>query len=51
MEKEGNVTAVLLHSEGLDRLGYPAECPFNTSRAGKLKKMLDSMNLFGDGAS
>lgn len=50
MEKEGNVTAVLLHSEGLDRLGYPAECPFNTSRAGKLKKMLDSMNLFGDGA-
>lgn len=37
--------AVFVHSERLDELSYPPGCPFNTSRAGRLKKVLYNMGL------
>ena len=37
--------AVFVHSPLLDQLSYPPQCPFNTSRAGRLRKILCSMGL------
>jgi acetoin utilization protein AcuC len=36
---------IFVHSQELERLPYPPQCPFNTSRAGLVKKTLDSMGL------
>jgi acetoin utilization protein AcuC len=35
-----------IYSQNLDLFPYPPTCPFNTSRAGQAKKILDSMSLF-----
>jgi len=40
-----NSTKIFLHSEKFQDYGYPAACPFNTSRAGKTKDILESMGL------
>lgn len=37
--------AVFIHSPELERYPYPPECPFNTSRAGKARRILASMGL------
>ena len=37
--------AVFIHSPELERYPYPPECPFNTSRAAKVRKIVDSMGL------
>ena len=34
-----------IHSSQLDKLAYPPDCPFNSSRAGKVRKVLNSMGL------
>ncbi len=39
---------VFMHSPELDNVHYPPECPFNTSRAGKTRKILASMNLLNN---
>jgi acetoin utilization protein AcuC len=36
---------IFIHCRKLEQLPYPASCPFNTSRAGKVKNLLDSMDL------
>jgi len=36
---------IFIHSQELERLPYPPQCPFDTSRAGLVKKTLDSMGL------
>ncbi len=36
---------VFIHCDELDNLPYPDSCPFNTSRAGKTRRILDSMGL------
>ena len=37
--------AVFVHSSELEKYEYPADCPFNISRAGKVRKIIDSMGL------
>ena len=37
--------AAFIYSSELEKYSYPADCPFNTSRAGKVKKILNSMAL------
>jgi acetoin utilization protein AcuC len=37
--------AAFLHCPELERHPYPKDCPFNTSRAGKLRQVIDSMGL------
>jgi acetoin utilization protein AcuC len=37
--------AVFVHSERLDELTYPPQSPFNTSRAGRLRKIIYSMGM------
>ena len=37
--------AVFVHSPELEKFHYPASCPFNVSRAGKTRKLLNSMGL------
>jgi len=37
--------AAFIHSSQLDQYPYPADCPFNTSRAGKAKQLLDNFGL------
>ena len=37
--------AVFIHSSQLDKFSYPPDCPFNSSRAGKVRKVLNSMGL------
>ena len=37
--------AAFIHSSKLDQLAYPPDCPFNSSRAGKVRKVLNSMGL------
>lgn len=37
--------AVFVHSPRLEKYEYPPDCPFNTSRAGKVRKVLSSMGL------
>jgi len=34
-----------IYSSELENFSYPADCPFNTSRAGRVRKILDSMAL------
>jgi len=44
--------AVFIHSTKLEEYRYPPDCPFNTSRAGKTRKVLNSMGLLsGNGRS
>lgn len=44
--------SVLIHSPQLEKYQYPPDCPFNISRAGKTRKILDSMGLLsGEGRS
>ena len=37
--------STFIHSPQLEAFAYPPDCPFNVSRAAKLKKILDSMGL------
>ena len=37
--------AVFIHSPELEKYNYPADCPFNISRAGKVRKIIGSMGL------
>ncbi|MDD5458835.1 MAG: acetoin utilization protein AcuC [Phycisphaerae bacterium] len=39
--------AAFIHCRELDEFKYPAESPFNTSRANRVKKILNSMGLLG----
>jgi acetoin utilization protein AcuC len=42
--------AVFIHSDEIEQYSYPEDCPFNTSRAGRVRKALHSMGLLsGDG--
>jgi len=44
--------AAFIYSPQLERYHYPQDCPFNTARAGKLRKVLSSMGLLsGPGKS
>ena len=40
---------LFIHCKRLDELLYPVSSPFNTSRAGEVRKLLDSMGLLGGG--
>jgi acetoin utilization protein AcuC len=43
---------VFIHSSELEKFSYPADCPFNTDRAGQVRKVLNSMGLLsGPGRS
>ena len=37
--------AVFVHSPQLEKYKYPPDCPFNISRAGQLRKIINSMGL------
>ena len=37
--------AAFIHCPQMEQFAYPAECPFNVSRAGKTRKILNSMGL------
>jgi len=37
--------AAFIHSEEMERYRYPAEHPFNTSRAKKVREIVGSMGL------
>jgi acetoin utilization protein AcuC len=37
--------AVFVHSEKLDELSYPPQSPFNTSRAGRVRKIIHNMGM------
>ncbi|HEW79619.1 MAG TPA: acetoin utilization protein AcuC [Phycisphaerales bacterium] len=41
--------AVFVYSPQLEKYSYPSDCPFNISRAGKTRKILDSMGLLSGG--
>jgi len=44
--------AAFIHSPQLEKYRYPPKCPFNTQRAGKTRKVLNSMGLLsGPGRS
>ncbi len=44
--------AVFIYSPELGKFSYPADCPFNTDRAGQVRKILNSMDLLcGEGRS
>jgi len=44
--------AVFIYSAELGKFSYPADCPFNTDRAGQVRKILNSMDLLsGDNRS
>jgi len=44
--------AVFVHSPEIEKFRYPADCPFNTDRAGQVRKTLNSIGLLaGDGRS
>lgn len=44
--------AVFIHSPELEKFSYPVDCPFNTDRAGQVRKVLNSMGLLsGPGRS
>jgi acetoin utilization protein AcuC len=44
--------AAFIHSKQLEQYPYPPDCPFNTSRAGKVRNILNSMGLLsGPGIS
>jgi acetoin utilization protein AcuC len=37
--------SVFIYSPELEKFSYPADCPFNTDRAGQVRKIVDSMDL------
>ena len=37
--------AAFIYSQELEKFNYPADCPFNTDRAGQVRKILNSMDL------
>ena len=39
--------AVFIHSAELEKYSYPPDCPFDTTRAGKARRILLSMGLLG----
>lgn len=41
----GTKKCAFIYSSELEKFSYPADCPFNTSRAGKVRKILNSMSL------
>ncbi len=41
----GTKKAVFIYSAELEKFSYPADCPFNTDRAGQVRKILNSMDL------
>ena len=41
--------AVFVHSSELEKYEYPADCPFNIGRAGKVRKIINSMGLLAGG--
>jgi len=44
--------AVFVHSPEVEKFSYPEHCPFDTDRAGRVRKILKSMGLLaGDGRS
>lgn len=44
--------ASFIYSPELEKFSYPADCPFNTDRAGQVRKILNSMDLLsGDNRS
>ncbi len=44
--------AAFIYSAELEKFGYPSDCPFNTDRAGQVRKILNSMDLLsGDNRS
>jgi acetoin utilization protein AcuC len=44
--------AAFIHSPQFEKYAYPPDCPFNISRAGKTRKILNSMGLLsGEGRS
>ena len=44
--------SVFVYSSQFEKFAYPASCPFNVSRAPRLRKGLSSMNLLaGDNIS
>ena len=44
--------AVFIYSAEFEKFNYPADCPFNTDRAGQVRKILNSMDLLsGDNRS
>ncbi|MBL7146333.1 MAG: acetoin utilization protein AcuC, partial [Phycisphaerae bacterium] len=48
----GAKKAAFIYSTELEKYSYPADCPFNTSRAGQVRKILNSMALLsGDNSS
>ena len=38
----------IIHSDQLEKFSYPSECPFNVSRAGKVKELLSSLCMYTD---
>ena len=48
----GTKKAAFIYSTELEKFSYPADCPFNTSRAGQVRTILNSMALLsGDNCS
>jgi len=48
----GTKKAAFIYSAELEKFSYPADCPFNTDRAGQVRKILNSMDLLsGDNRS
>ena len=48
----GTRKAAFIYSAELEKFSYPADCPFNTNRAGQVRKILNSMDLLsGDNRS
>jgi len=48
----GTKKAAFIYSAELEKFNYPADCPFNTDRAGQVRKVLNSMDLLsGDNRS
>jgi acetoin utilization protein AcuC len=41
----GTRKAAFIYSPEFEKFSYPADCPFNTSRAGRVRKILNSMAL------
>ena len=48
--KQGAIVAdnVIIHSDELEKFSYPDTCPFNISRAGKVKELLLSLGMYTD---
>ena len=45
----GTKKAAFIYSAELEKFSYPSDCPFNTSRAGQVRKILNSMALLSGG--